>query len=742
MSSKDSSFSIVFSCGCCKSENDDDVKVKKKKKKGELENKQTLVLDNECKRNKLQREIKAQNLVESSNLIETLYTALTESFNVDSKLSISLRAVDSEDKSICPVTSMSGSENYAMESTSQSLFSEDFDISDSSEQFASEHLLKVLSQEVDPVNLSESEAAGDNALVQPVETKRPEDIQEDATKLSVDSTVRSKHVVEDYDELTWIQPIFVPERPAKFPYYVTAPVEEIHGDLFHNVFQLFLHEGIFFTTKHGKRQSPFHFLASQKLCKQIDLTLPQQAVEHGQLVEFIGSVMYHQPRQGHPLFMKQCMAGLEPYSCTADIIASCLNSNTSSYLVSTVTTLMEMEVIRKVCQLVGYDGGGDGIMIGSTLAIGYAMKMALENFQKRKQYSPALSHKLVGLCNSQVKRPSFFVNERCLKKYQKCAIFQGFGMNSVISVTTHQNGKMDVGDLNLKIGEELIVNWGTPLMVVGTVGTPTVRAIDELSKIAEICQSFGLWFHVDATNGGALMCSSILKHKLKGIEQSDSLNWSPHYLLGVPCPSRLFVVPAKHKEQLSSHYSGVGLQDDVQNSFKKTPLYESQYDQSAKYLVENRRTDVFKLWLMWKAKGTINLGYHVDFIFKNAQFCLEEMKKREGFLPVMDHFEGTNVCFWFVPSGYRGILHSSPEYKEKISKLSYTIVRVLQEKGICILSNNQLPAHHNKPVFLVIGLHNSAVTRLDISFVLNHIERVGEIVSNPKHSKYEQLVNN
>jgi len=152
----------------------------------------------------------------------------------------------------------------------------------------------------------------------------------------------------------------------------------------------------------------------------------------------------------------------------------------------------------------------------------------------------------------------------------------------------------------------------------------------------------------------------------------------------------------------------------------KTPLYNPRYDIGHNTIVSCRRPDMLKFWLTWKAKGIHGLGKHVDHIFKNAQICLEEMKRREGFHPILDNFEGTNICFVYVPLLYRSIIRGSEEFRMKISKLCLSLKRVLLEKGILSLSYNELP--NSKSTFLILGLHNSAVTRKDIIYVLNQIE--------------------
>ena len=42
---------------------------------------------------------------------------------------------------------------------------------------------------------------------------------------------------------------------------------------------------------------------------------------------------------------------------------------------------------------------------------------------------------------------------------------------------------------------------------------------DPLDGIADICQEFGMWMHVDAAWGGGVLMSTKHRHILKGIER-------------------------------------------------------------------------------------------------------------------------------------------------------------------------------------------------------------------------------
>ena len=64
--------------------------------------------------------------------------------------------------------------------------------------------------------------------------------------------------------------------------------------------------------------------------------------------------------------------------------------------------------------------------------------------------------------------------------------------------------------------------------MVGTVGTTASCAFDDLVELGQVCQSEGVWFHVDAAYAGSAFICPEFRHHLRGIELADSFNFNPH----------------------------------------------------------------------------------------------------------------------------------------------------------------------------------------------------------------------
>ena len=58
---------------------------------------------------------------------------------------------------------------------------------------------------------------------------------------------------------------------------------------------------------------------------------------------------------------------------------------------------------------------------------------------------------------------------------------------------------MSVTDLRIKIEESLSLDL-KPFLVAATSGTTVLGAFDSLQEIADVCEEYGLWLHVDVSH--------------------------------------------------------------------------------------------------------------------------------------------------------------------------------------------------------------------------------------------------
>ncbi|XP_078033090.1 LOW QUALITY PROTEIN: cysteine sulfinic acid decarboxylase [Augochlora pura] len=423
------------------------------------------------------------------------------------------------------------------------------------------------------------------------------------------------------------------------------------------------------------------------------------------LLEIADKVFKYSVKTGHPHFMNQLFSGLDPYGLAGQWLTDVLNSSVYTYEVAPVLTLMEKTIISKLLSMFyKEDNGvtvGDGLFSpGGSFCNGIAINLARFWYRKTTQTNTRISSSNLVLFTSEDAHYSVS------KWANVCDV-------AVILIKTDNYGRMDVNDLKSKImEEEKIGNY--PFLVSATAGTTVLGAFDPLIEIADICQQFNMWMHVDAAWGGGLIFSKKHSVLLRGIERADSILFNPHKLLAVPQQCSVFLT--RHQNILTEAHS-----KQASYLFQKDKFYPTDLDVGDKYLQCGRRPDVLKFWFMWQAKGTSGFEKHVDHLMTLSALFKEEVETRDAFELVTDSCF-INVCFWFIPPSLRN-QHSLYNYKERINEVAPKLKEKMIKRGSLMINYQPL---HEKPNFFRFVTQNSGVDVKDIYYVFDELENLGE----------------
>jgi glutamate/tyrosine decarboxylase-like PLP-dependent enzyme len=90
---------------------------------------------------------------------------------------------------------------------------------------------------------------------------------------------------------------------------------------------------------------------------------------------------------------------------------------------------------------------------------------------------------------------------------------------------------------------QALEHQGRPVIaVVATAGTTVRGAVDPLGPIADLCQRYGHWLHVDGAIGAVFALADRPLPCLLGLGGADSITVNPQKLLGIPKTSSLLLL--------------------------------------------------------------------------------------------------------------------------------------------------------------------------------------------------------
>ncbi|ESO96424.1 hypothetical protein LOTGIDRAFT_115956, partial [Lottia gigantea] len=408
-------------------------------------------------------------------------------------------------------------------------------------------------------------------------------------------------------------------------------------------------------------------------------------------------------KTGHPRFFNQLSTGLDIIGVTGEWLTAVSNTNMFTYEVAPVFTLMEEVILRRMRDLIGWQDG-DGIMApGGAISNFYGVLLA------RQKYLPQARLNGMFGCGE----PVIFTSKQSHYSIKRAAILLGIGANNVIYVDCDHRGKMMVKDLEEKIASSKR-NGKLPILVNCMAGTTVLGVYDPLEEIADVCKRNSIWLHVDGAWGGSVLLSRDHRHLLNGVERADSMTWNPHKMMGVPL--QCSVILTKHKKLLAE-----ANQSNADYLFQKDKNYDVTYDTGDKTIQCGRHNDIFKLWLMWRAKGDQGFEEQISKNFELAQYTLEKVQNRDGFHVILDKLEAPNVCFWYLPLKWRQQSPSDINAKE-LNKIAPQIKAQMMESGTMLVQYQPLG---DLPNFFRVAISNPVITTRDIDFMIDEIDCIG-----------------
>lgn len=100
-----------------------------------------------------------------------------------------------------------------------------------------------------------------------------------------------------------------------------------------------------------------------------------------------------------------------------------------------------------------------------------------------------------------------------------------------------------------------------PFMIIASAGTTDTGSVDPLDMIADICEQYNIWFHIDGAYGGFFNLIDRCKPLFKGIERSDSLAIDPHKGLFLPYGIGTILFKDVQSVMKSHHYRANYMKD-------------------------------------------------------------------------------------------------------------------------------------------------------------------------------------
>ena len=404
-----------------------------------------------------------------------------------------------------------------------------------------------------------------------------------------------------------------------------------------------------------------HNIEYDKLKKEFEFATPPTPISNDLIIKNIEKYLNYSVKTNQPGFLQSLWGGSHISAILGELLIASTNTSMYTFDTAPVATVIEKNIISKMIEMIGWEegegtftsGGSNGNLLGLMCARNYTFPEYSTKGNMGKQFQ-------------------IFISKESHYSIETAAKIIGIGTENIIEINCDKDGKMQPQHLEKQILESLNSSK-IPFCVVATAGTTVRGCFDPIDEIADVCEKYDIWFHLDAAWGGAALFSKETRGLLQGINRTNSICWDPHKFMGLPLICSTFLI--NNPEQL-----------EVVSSCVKNRSYlfhgeDTNFDLGKISLACGRRADVIKLWLSWLSMGTEGWVKRVEYCIELAKY-LENLIIQHPFLELMSSREFTNICFRWKPEEINDLT--------EINNLNINLRQKLISNGNFMVSSAQL----------------------------------------------------
>jgi aromatic-L-amino-acid decarboxylase len=363
---------------------------------------------------------------------------------------------------------------------------------------------------------------------------------------------------------------------------------------------------------------------SAELSARLRQPLPESPGEEDQALADAVATLEASVSPSRPLYLAYIgSTGLE-----VGVLASALSATYDTNLASAAggAELIEEQTLEWLATFLGYPLGEGSFTSGGMTSNLTAILVARE-----RALPGSRAHGVSGA------RAAVYCSDEAHYSVVRAVEAAGLGADAVRRIAIDDTRRMRVDELEATLRRDA-ADGVVPVAVVATAGTTLTGTVDPLDEIAALCETHGVWLHVDGAYGLPAAATASAGPRFAGLERADSITVDAHKWLGVPksCSAVLFrergslVTAFGHHERYMLH------EGDIANPVDRTFEY-------------SRPLRSLRLWMAFRIHGATQYRAWIEGTLAHARELTELIDRSPAFELLHAPMLST-VCFRHLPA--------------------------------------------------------------------------------------------
>jgi len=437
------------------------------------------------------------------------------------------------------------------------------------------------------------------------------------------------------------------------------------------------------------------------------------------LDEFGAKIAPHTLNSYHPRALSYFTPPPLVASIVGEVLAQWTNQGIDVWHAGPVGAFVEEEVIRWLCDLVGYGDGSFGLLASGGVMANFIALALVRDVHLRTLTAGSRPPRGAALEGVRV-----YTGDQSHFSIARAIDELGFPPETLVALPADDRFRLHAAPVADAIAADRARGL-TPVAVCAVAGSTNTGSVDLVEELGTLARREGLWFHVDAAYGGAALLSERDAPRVPGLHLADSVTVDPHkWFFQAYDVGALLVRDGGHLRQTfdrsPEYYRGGETPAGNPAGEGDAAGHDAHAGQLNFYKLGfegTRRFRALKLWATWKHLGTDGLGRLVEANDDVAAYLASRCAAAADLEALPAVPELSVVCFRHLPGGPAGAA-AMPSFA--LDAHQDRLAAALEASGDGWLSTTRLRG----ATWLRAGVVNYLTTEADIDRLLATLRRL------------------